>query len=264
MWQQMRQAAIHGFPEAPGRPNDIDGYMKRVEDVYLTDAYHSLSIEGYRVSVELIDRVRRGGWNPENDERDRDVSNGLAARGYWQAFQVVKDSVKRVLSDENPGTVADHDHGDWYRQMFEPGVAAGLIPASSLAGYRDSQVFIRRSKHVPLPSHAVRDAMPVFFEMLEQESDPAARVVLGHFVFVYIHPYMDGNGRMGRFLMNVMLAAGGYPWTVVPVERRGAYMAALEDASVSQNIVPFARFLGELVEEGMEGRAVAKVPEPKA
>jgi hypothetical protein len=35
------------------------------------------------------------------------------------------------------------------------------------------------------------------------------RVVLGHFIFVYIHPYMDGNGRMGRFLMNVMLAGGG-------------------------------------------------------
>jgi len=44
-------------------------------------------------------------------------------------------------------------------------------------------------------------------------------MVLGHFVFVYIHPYLDGNGRIGRFLMNLMLAAGGYPWTVT---RRGA------------------------------------------
>ncbi|WP_317503891.1 Fic family protein [Idiomarina sp. HP20-50] len=37
---------------------------------------------------------------------------------------------------------------------------------------------------------------------------------------VYIHPYFDGNGRIGRFIMNLMLASGGYPWTVVPVERR--------------------------------------------
>src|ERR1700674_383942 len=84
--------------------------------------------------------------------------------------------------------------------------------------------------HVPLNRDAVRDAMPAFFDLLGEETEPAVRVALGHFIFVYIHPYMDGNGRIGRFLMNVMLAAGGYPWTVVPVERRVAYMAALEEA----------------------------------
>jgi hypothetical protein len=88
--------------------------------------------------------------------------------------------------------------------------------------YRNGPVFIRRSMHVPPSREAVRDAMPVLFEMLAEETEPSVRVVLGHFIFVYIHPYMDGNGRIGRFLMNVMLAAGGYPWTVVPVERRVA------------------------------------------
>jgi hypothetical protein len=48
------------------------------------------------------------------------------------------------------------------------------------------------------------------------------------------------------------------------VERRDAYMAALEDASVRQNIVPFAQFLGKLVREGLEGKTVAKVPEPRS
>src|SRR5437764_4313086 len=102
--------------------------------------------------------------------------------------------------------------------------------------------------HVP-PSHeAVRELMPEFFELLQAEAEPAVRVVLGHFVFVYIHPYMDGNGRMGRFLMNVMLASGGYPWTIIPLERRNDYMAALEAASVGQDIRPFAQFLGGLVD----------------
>jgi len=264
MWQQMREGVIDQLPAAPGLPNDIESYLKRVEEVYVTDAYHSLSIEGYRVNVELIDRVRSGEWNPAANEKDREPSNGLAARGYWQAFQAVKQSVQRVLSNENPGAVADRDHAEWYRQMFAPSVTAGLVRAGSLAGYRDGQVYIRNSMHVPLPSHAVGDAMPVFFDMLEQETNAAVRVVLGHFVFVYIHPYMDGNGRMGRFLMNVMLAAGGYPWTVVPLQRRDAYMAALEDASVRQNIVPFARFLGKLVQEGLEGKVVATVPETGA
>lgn len=259
MWQDMRGAVVDSFPQSPGMPKDADTYLKRVEDVYVTDAYHSLSIEGYRVSPELIDRVRGGEWNPDSEE-DRTHRDAMAARGYYQAFQAVKKSVGEVLNNKNPGTVADRDHGDWYRELFAPSVTAGILKAGDLAGYRNDQVYIRRSNHVPLPTAAVRDAMPVFFEMLEQENNPAVRVVLGHFVFVYIHPYMDGNGRMGRFLMNVMLAGGGYPWTVIPVERRDDYMAALEQASVAQNIVPFSQFLGELVSESLAGKPVARIP----
>ncbi|CAB1370164.1 hypothetical protein [Denitratisoma oestradiolicum] len=40
------------------------------------------------------------------------------------------------------------------------------------------------------------------------------RAVLDRSIFVYIYPYMDGTGRMVRFLMNAMLASGGYPWSV--------------------------------------------------
>ncbi len=260
MWQAMRGPIIDRFPAPPGRPNDRRAYMKRVQETYVTDAYHSLSIEGYRVNPALIERVRGGAWNPTRDAADREHRDALAARGYWQAFQAVQRSLQRVLRGENPGTVADEDHSTWYREMFAPSVTAGLLRPADLAGYRDGQVHIRRSMHVPMRSEAVIDAMPVFFDMLAQETEPSVRVVLGHFVFVYIHPYMDGNGRMGRFLMNVMLAAGGYPWTVVPLQRRDAYMAALERASVEQNIVPFADFLAKLVKEVLRGRSAAGIP----
>lgn len=89
--------------------------------------------------------------------------------------------------------------------------------------------------------------MPALFDLLIEEENPAVRVVLGHFIFVYIHPYFDANGRMGRFIMNLMMAAGGYSWAVVPVERRTEYMEALETASVEQNIVPFTKFLASLL-----------------
>lgn len=246
-WHGMRERIMSVFPEAPGLPEDIDAYMRTVEEVYVDDAYHSLSIEGYRVSRELIARVRGGSWNPDGNDGDRAQRDAMAARGYYQAFEVVKSSVRKVLAGDNAGAIAEADHGDWYRKLFAPSVTAGLLRAPDLAGYRNAQVHIRRSKHIPPNREAVRDLMPALFELLSSEEHPAVRVVLGHFMFVYIHPYMDGNGRIGRFLMNVMLASGGYPWTIVPVERRSDYMQALEAASVDQNIEPFAEFLAGLV-----------------
>jgi fido (protein-threonine AMPylation protein) len=259
MWHAMRENVINNFPKAPGIPKNKTAYLKHIAEVYVTDAYHSLSIEGYVVTPELIERVRTGKWNPDEGS-DKEQRNALAARGYWQAYQSVLKSVDKILKGKNPGQIADANHGAWYRELFAPSVAVGLLKPSDLAGYRNGPVYIRKSMHVPLNRDAVRDAMPTFFELLRKEKDPAVRVVLGHFIFVYIHPYMDCNGRVGRFMMNAMLAAGGYPWTVVPVEGRTQYMEALEQASVNQNIVPFADFLGKLVSKGMKGKPVAKMP----
>jgi hypothetical protein len=260
MWQEMREPIIERFPVAPGLPKDIGSYLKHVEEIYVTDAYHSLSIEGYRVSADLIELVQSGAWNPENNENDREHRNALAARGYWQAYQSVQESLGKILHGDNPGAVVGDDHHKWYAELFGPCVTAGITSTVDLAGYRSGPVYIRRSMHVPPPREAIRDCMPVLFDLLHEETEPSVRIVLGHFIFVYIHPYVDGNGRMGRFLMNTMLASGGYPWTVIPVQERNEYMAALEEASVGQNIVPFAALLARLVDDGIKGKSVPKVP----
>lgn len=260
MWTQMREVVIKNFPAAPGIPANHDLYVKNIDDIYVTDAYHSLSIERYRVTPELIAKVSSGEWNAKENEEDRKQRDAMAARGYYQAFLSVKESIRAVLKGKNAGIQADMDHSKWYRELFDPSVTAGILKASDLAGYRNHQVYIGNSKHVPLSVDAMRDAIPILFEMLEEEPEASVRTVLGHFIFVFIHPYMDGNGRIGRFLMNAMLASGGYPWTVIPVERRDEYMQALEKASVDQDIAPFAAFVGYLVNEGMKGKAVAELP----
>lgn len=246
-WARMREDVLKIFPAAPGLPKTAASYMKQVDEVYISDAYNSLSIEGYVVNEELIERVRSGKWSPDSVKDDQDHRNALAARGYWQAFKHVRHSIEKVLRKENAGKVSGNDHSAWYRELFAPSVTAGILKPSDLAGYRNGAVYIRRSMHVPPSVDAVRELMPTLFDLLEEEGEPAVRVVLGHFMFVYIHPYFDGNGRMGRFLMNVMLASGGYPWLVVPLERRNDYMAALESASVGGDIKPFAKFLAGLV-----------------
>ena len=94
--------------------------------------------------------------------------------------------------------------------------------------------------------------MPALFELLEQETEPAVRAVLGHWLFGYVHPYPGGNGRMARLVMNATLASGGYPWTVIRLEDRNAYLSALEAASVDREIEAFARFVAERVRWSQE------------
>ena len=259
MWSDFRKVVLEKFPAAPGVPKNIDKYISSVKEIYVTDAYHSLSIERYQVTPELIDRVRNGSWNAKDNDGDSKQRDAMAAKGYWDAFQMVEKSIRKVLTGDNAGEVLDNDHGDWYRALFGPSVVSGLLKPADLAGYRNHQVYITNSMHVPLNSEAVRDAMPVLMELLAEESEASVRAVLGHFIFVFIHPYMDGNGRMGRFIMNLMLASGGYPWTVIPVQQRSKYMKSLEEASVNLNILPFVEFLSHLVNESIQGKPVASI-----
>ena len=255
MWAGWRQDIIDVFPPAPGLEEQSAGYLTQVEERYVSDAYNSLSIEGYRVTDELIERVARGDWNPDGEPEHDKTRNALAARGYYQAFQAVKESIGKVLKRENAGIVAKRDHHDWYAELFGPSVTAGIIEASQLAGYRRSPVFIRNSMHTPLPSEAILDSLEALWDMIEAEPEACVRAVLGHHLFVFIHPYYDGNGRIGRFLMNTLLASGGYPWTVIRMSRRDDYMSALEAASVGGQIKPLAEFIAQEMVEWAPKRA---------
>ena len=258
MWEMFRSPVMELFPESPGLACDTNAYLRAVDDIYSSDAYHSLSIEGYHVSPELIERVRSGHWDPDHHDDDRKGLDALAARGYWQAFQLVKESISRIIVGEDLSALIRKTHREWYRELFQPCVVAGLIPASAMAGYRDNAVFLRNSRHVPPRWEAVRDAMPELFDLLENEREASVSAVLGHWLLGYIHPYPDGNGRMARFLMNAMLASGGYPWTIIRHEDRDVYLAALEAASVDMNIVPFVRFVAEQVRRSMEQAPIAQ------
>jgi len=243
MWVGWRQDVIDNFPPAPGHTSTVDEYLAQVEERYVSDAYNSLSIEGYRVTDDLIEQVARGDWDTDGDPEHNKTKDVLAARGYFQAFHAGKSSIAKVLSGENAGAVVDRDHHDWYAELFGPAVTAGIVDRSQLAGYRRGPIFIRNSMHTPVPREAILDSLEALWDLLKTEPEASVRAVLGHHLFVFIHPYFDGNGRIGRFLMNTLLASGGYPWTVIRMSRRDEYMKALEAASVNGKIVPLAKFI---------------------
>jgi Protein of unknown function (DUF1488)/Fic/DOC family len=263
MWESMRNAVINNFPGAPGPPKDKAAYLRFIDEIYQSDAYHSLSIEGYSVTPALIERVRGGGWDPEHHEDDRKSRDALAARGYWEAFQKVRATVADIIAGGNAGALVRTAHNDWYRELFQPCVAAGLLEAGALAGYRNNPVYLPTSRFVPPRWESAREAMPALFDLLEKEAEPSVRAVLGHWLFGYIHPYPDGNGRMARFVMNAMLASGGYPWTVIRVRDRNAYLKALDSASIELDINPFAAFVGKRVRWSLEQHNL-RFPEPAA
>jgi len=70
MWETTRETVIKDLAKAPGLPEQKarEAYLRNVDEIYQSDAYHSLSIEGYSVSAALIEKVGPGGWNPDRNE----------------------------------------------------------------------------------------------------------------------------------------------------------------------------------------------------
>jgi hypothetical protein len=158
-------------------------------------------------------RLSPGGWpglsavstgdsgrNYQDDEKrrvrcagERSVHAGVAG-----GSTAGRGGVAAIIAGANAGSFVRDKHRVWYRELFQPCVAAGLIAAGALAGYRNDAVYLRTSRYVPPRWEAVRDAMPALFNLLENEPNALVRAVLGHWMCGYIHPYPDGNGLPHR------------------------------------------------------------------
>jgi Fic family protein len=104
------------------------------------------------------------------------------------------------------------------------------------------------------PSHLhVPELMQEFAHWLSSPS--AAHAVLtaseAHLRFVSIHPFRDGNGRVGRLLLNLLLLRGGYPIAVIPVQRRAEYINALVEAQQERQPAAIDRLVLECVEASL-------------
>ena len=78
-----------------------------------------------------------------------------------------------------------------------------------------------------------------------QQLHPVHFAALIHKEFVFIHPFVDGNGRVARLLMNLALLQDGYPITIIPPVLRPDYIRMLEKAHVDDR--EFTQFIAEQI-----------------
>lgn len=159
------------------------------------------------------------------------------ATGHAQAYEFMYDMAKdRPVSEEDIKTL----HRLFYTQLD-----------SSQAGiYRKEKVIITGSKYPTTSPDKIENMMKEFIEWLsvqESKLHPVEFAAAAHKKFVFIHPFIDGNGRVARLLMNLCLMRTGYTIAIIPPILRAEYIANLEKAH--EDDVDFTRFIAARVVE---------------
>jgi Fic family protein len=111
--------------------------------------------------------------------------------------------------------------------------------------YRDQQVIISGAKHVPPAPFLVKEKMEALIKWYDntQELHPIERAAMLHIIFVGIHPFIDGNGRTSRLLLNLELMKNGYPPIVIRAENRVKYYSALDKSHTTNNSEDFIKLV---------------------
>lgn len=122
-------------------------------------------------------------------------------------------------------------------------------------GYRDVNVYISGAQHTPPEPNQIHRDIKDFYMDLEWKADvlnPIELAAWTHAEFVRIHPFLDGNGRMSRLLMNYQLLYHGFPAIDIAKEMRLDYYNALEAYAVNDDLTPFTEMIAALTEQKLD------------
>ncbi len=221
------------------REKELEGFMIKF-------TYDTQRIEGSTLNLKETANLLQHGITPSN-RPSRDVKETEAhSKLFYEMLDYKKDlNLQTVLS--------------WHYLLFrdtKPDIAGKV---------RTRQVLIVATKFVP-PSPAVVSAeLNDFFKWYNKNKDkihPVELAALVHLKFVTIHPFVDGNGRMSRILMNFVLNKHGYPMLNIPYVNRAGYYTSLERAQVKRNDLVFVSWFFRRYEK--EYGRYAKTPPSKS
>jgi len=219
------------------RPLPAAIVAKLSEDLRVRLTYHSNAIEGNTLDLGETQLVIAHGITIGGHT----LQEHLEAINHAAAFSFVQALAARDAVLDVPALLQLH----------------ALITKDLLASagaYRTGAVFISGSEYRPPHHTQVPGLMRDWFAWLEDDGQaytPVVRAALAHEMLLAVHPFLDGNGRTARLVLNLQLMQAGYPVTLVLRGWRATYIGALEQAHHGQRN-PLVNVIGRAVEGGLD------------
>jgi Fic family protein len=207
------------------------------DDLRIRLTYHSNAIEGNTLSLRETQVVIEEGITVGGHS----LREHLEATNHARAF----DELRHFLEARTPITI-ETIHRFHALVLHDLDETAGI--------WREQQVYIRGSHHLPPPAHQVPDYMAQWVRWLAHEGrqyHPVVRAAIAHHGFVAVHPYIDGNGRCARLLLNLQLLRDGYAPAFLLKEWKLRYLEALHAADADE-YQPIVNLIGQAVEVGLD------------
>jgi Fic family protein len=235
---------------AAHRPFPAEVASKLQELVTVSMTYHSNAIEGSTMQLFEVDLALAGHRIP-GEHTAEEIAETV---GHARAWRRVEEDV--AAGNPMRAELIIELHG--LVKPYHP----------QRGGWRREQVYIRGAYHVPPSGVEVPRYMEQWIAYVNKQSggsDPIERAAQAHAGFEAVHPFLDGNGRTGRLLMNWMLLKAGYPPAVIVVEERGRYIRALVAATPPEPLdyAPIAQLLAESVDASLTLHLAALVPDDR-
>jgi len=208
------------------------------EKLFLEWTYNSNAIEGNTLTINetkvVLEGITVGG---------KTMREHLEVINHQDAIFYVED----IVRNEEPLS-------EWQIKNLHRLVLKGID--DRYAGvYRDQQVFISGATHTPPPPLKIQEQMDTlmnWYNEKAQELHPIIRGAMLHAIFVGIHPFIDGNGRTARLLLNLELMKAGYPPIIIRVAHRLAYYNALDKAHTTEDYEDFIELVAKEVEASLD------------
>lgn len=222
-------------------PKELEQSLEDWLKVELT--YSSNAIEGNTLSrIETAEVIEKGVGA---------VISGKPLKDQLEAINHAKalDFIKNIAKETKSHQFIAEDHIKEIHKI----ILAGINDAWA-GRYRTTEVFIRGSNtEFPMPSKIPR-LMREFSKWLEGQQDvhPVRTASDSHFKLVSIHPFVDGNGRVARLLMNLILVINGYPMAVIRNEDRVEYLSTFDIARNDDNMKPFYNIIERAAERSLD------------
>jgi Fic family protein len=196
--------------------------------------YDSNAIEGNTLSLQETSELLFDGLVPKKSLRE--VNESLNHKNAFDYLLKYKEDINKELILKLHSLVVKNT------------LKKNLVDQVGI--YRKSQVFLRGVEWLPPTPKEVPKEMTDLLTWYSKNKDKLHPVVLAsyfHIAFETIHPFIDGNGRTGRLLMNFILRTNKYPMVNIPNKNKRTYYAALNEAQVNGNLRKFVEMIIEIL-----------------